>query len=170
MIYSKQSAKAACELLGMEYEKTFPKIILMDVPAIVRREGVLVYLELPQQGAHLPLFERVDIEALVDLLNAANLEVHRINTKIEENRAKAKVVEDPLPPEPDCWNPWPDSAPPDGKECVVMFKWCVQPKVLIGKYYKEFSLWSFPTLDGKVQTFTSSDKSVSGVFYKLLNP
>lgn len=167
-IYKRQEAQAACDLLKMKYDDTYLDTCLNGYPVKVFRSGLFVHLELPSKyDPHLVLYDEVDIDTVIDALNEAKEDRNKIQDKIEEEIKRQK--EKPLPPESDCWNPWPDSAPPDGEQCVVVFRDGGRPKMLIGTYHEEFSLWAFPTLDGRVQTFTASDRNISSVNYRPLN-
>ena len=66
------------------------------------------------------------------------------------------------------WKPWPGTTPPEDEECIVTFTENGKARTLIGRYHAEFDLWAFPTLDGRVQTFTRNDKAYSLVIYKPL--
>lgn len=102
---------------------------------------------------------------IVDAATEAVRDAREIKSYIEQ---ELKRRQEPMPPEPDCWNPWPDSAPPDGEMCFVTFRYNGREKMLIGTYHEEFSLWAFPALDGRVQTFTASDRNISSVNYRPL--
>lgn len=164
-LYSRQAAQAACDQLGMKHDKTYLDTCLLGTPVKVYRHGLFVHLELPSDS-DLILYEEVDIDTVILALNEAKEDRNEIQDKIEEEIKLHK--EKPLPPEPDCWNPWPDSAPPDGEMCFVTFRDNGREKMLIGTYHEEFSLWAFPTLDGRVQTFTASDRNISSVNYRPL--
>lgn len=165
-LYSRQAAQAACDQLGMKHDKTYLDTCLLGTPVKVYRHGLFVHLELPSDS-DLILYEEVDIDTVILALNEAKEDRNEIQDKIEEEIKLHK--EKPLPPEPDCWNPWPDSAPPPDTPCIVKFECNFQPKVLIGRYHPEFSLWAFTDLDNRTLSFTASDPSISSVFYKLLN-
>lgn len=165
-LYSRQAAQAACDQLGMKHDKTYLDTCLLGTPVKIYRHGLFVHLELPSDS-DLILYDEVDIGTVILALNEAREDRNEIQDKIEEEIKRLK--EKPLPPESDCWNPWPDSAPPDGEQCVVVFRDGGRPKMLIGTYHEEFSLWAFPTLDGRVHTFTESDRNISSVNYRPLN-
>ena len=66
------------------------------------------------------------------------------------------------------WKLWPGTTPPDDESCLVTFLDNGHGRTLVGKYHEEFSLWAFPTLDGRVQTFTENNKNISEVYWRPL--
>lgn len=118
-LYSRQAAQAACDQLGMKHDKTYLDTCLLGTPVKIYRHGLFVHLELPSDS-DLILYDEVDIGTVILALNEAREDRNEIQDKIEEEIKRLK--EKPLPPESDCWNPWPDSAPPDGEQCVVVFR------------------------------------------------
>ena len=66
------------------------------------------------------------------------------------------------------WKLWPGTTPPDDESCLVTFLDNGHVRTLVGKYHEEFSLWVFPTLDGRVQTFTVNDKNISELNWRPL--
>ena len=143
----------ACEALDMDYAAIYENY--------ARRIGTRVGIYMNDM-----LLNSETMAKIIDAATDAVRDVRDIESYLEEKYKRRNV---PLPPEPDCWNPWPDSAPPPDTPCIVKFECNFQPKVLIGQYHPEFSLWAFTDLDNRTLSFTDSDPSISSVFYKLLN-
>ena len=143
----------ACEALDMPYAELYENK--------ARRIGIRVGIYL--DGI---LLDSETMAKIVDAATEAVRDAREIKSYIEQ---ELKRRQEPMPPEPDCWNPWPDSAPPPDTPCIVKFECNFQPKVLIGRYHPEFSLWAFTDLDNRTLSFTASDPSISNVFYKLLD-
>ena len=157
--YLSSEIQEACDLLEMGFKRKFIDLNINGTPITVSREGDTVHLELSPYDAHLIITEEVDREIVIDALFEADKEVRQICAKIEECESKAKSEE---------WAKWPETTPPEGVPCIVVFRDEGRENILIGLYHKEFQLWAFPTLDRRVQTFTRSDKAVSDVRYKPL--
>lgn len=69
--------------------------------------------------------------------------------------------ERPLPPEPGCWNPWPDSAPLDDSPMLVKYNVGNRTEYAIGRYESESRRWLFDdTYYGEV--FFDEDSVASG--------
>ena len=67
----------------------------------------------------------------------------------------------PLPPEPGCWNPWPDSAPLDDSPMLVKYNVGNRTEYAIGRYESESRRWLFDdTYYGEV--FFDEDSVASG--------
>lgn len=54
--------------------------------------------------------------------------------------------ESPLPPEPGCWNPWPDSAPLDDSPMLVKYNVGNRTEYAVGWYESERGRWMFNDL------------------------
>lgn len=161
--YLSSEIQEACDLLEMGFKRKFIDLNINGTPITVSREGDTVHLELSPYDAHLIITEEVDREIVIDALFEADKEVRQICAKIEEYEAKEKN-------ESSKWTHWPSDfrAPPDDELCLVTFVDNGQGRTLVGKYHEEFSLWAFPTLDGRVQTFTENDKNISEVYWRPL--
>lgn len=153
-VYTEHDVRNACEALGMEYAEIYES-------KNVRRVGIRVGIYAREMLLH-----SETVAEIVDSATEAVRDARNIKSYLEQ---EYKRHDEPLPPEPDCWNPWPDSAPPEDVPCIVKFECNFQPKILIGRYHPEFSLWAFTDLDNRTLSFTDSDLSISNVFYKPLN-
>ena len=155
--YLSSEIQEACDLLEIGFKRKFIDLNINGTPITVSREGYAVHLELSSYDAHLIITEEVDREIVIDALFEADKEVRQICAKIEECESKAKSEE---------WAKWPGTTPPDDELCLVTFVDNGHGRTLVGKYHEEFSLWAFPTLDGRVQTFTENDKNISNVYWR----
>lgn len=168
-IYTKQATQAACDLLGMEYEKTYLDATLNGTPVRIFRAGTFIYIDLSDYDSLLSLYEEPHIESVIDALFDANKDRVKIVDKIEEMSARYGSAEE-SEPEPKGWTHWPSDfrTPPDDELCLVTLVDNGQGRTLVGRYHEEFSLWAFPTLGGRVQTFTENDKNISEVYWRPL--
>lgn len=168
-IYTKQAVRAACDLIETEYSKTYLNRTLNGIPIRIFREGNFVYIDMRDDDSFLSLYEEPDIESVIDALFEANKDRAKIVNKIEEMSARYGSAEE-SEPESKEWTPWPSDfrTPPDDESCLVTFVDNGQGRTLVGRYHEEFSLWAFPTLDGRVQTFTENDKNISEVYWRPL--
>lgn len=166
-IYTKQATQAACDLLGMEYEKTYLDATLNGTPVRIFRAGTFIHIDLSDYDSLLSLYEEPDIESVIDALFEANKDRSKIVNKIEEMSARYGSDNESESKE---WTPWPSDfrTPPYDELCLVTFVDNGHGRTLVGKYHEEFSLWAFPTLDGRVQTFTENDKNISEVYWRPL--
>lgn len=166
-IYTKQATQAACDLLGMEYEKTYLDATLNGTPVQIFRAGTFIHIDLSDYDSLLSLYEEPHIESVIDALFEANKDRSKIVSKIEEMSARYRNTGES---ESKGWTPWPSDfrTPPDDESCLVTFVDNGHGRTLVGKYHEEFSLWAFPTLDGRVQTFTQNDKNISEVYWRPL--
>lgn len=170
-IYTKQATQAACDLLGMEYEKTYLDATLNGTPVRILRAGTFIHIDLSEYDSLLSLYEEPHIESVIDALFDANKDRVKIVDKIEEMSARYRSAEE-SEPEPKGWTHWPSDfrTPPEDEECIVRFMENGHARTLIGRYHSEFDLWVFPTLDKRVGTITKSDPAYSDVIYKPLEP
>ena len=168
-IYTKQATQAACDLLGMEYEKTYLDATLNGTPVQIFRAGTFIHIDLSDYDSLLSLYEDPHIESVIDALFDANKDRVKIVDKIEEMSARYGSAEE-SEPESKEWKPWPGTTPPEDEECIVRFTENGHARTLIGRYHSEFDLWVFPTLDKRVGTITKSDPAYSDVIYKPLEP
>ena len=168
-IYTKQATQAACDLLGMEYEKTYLDATLNGTPVRIFRAGTFIHIDLSDYDSLLSLYEEPHIESVIDALFDANKDRVKIVNKIEEMSARYGS-DNESESESKGWTPWPSDfrTPPDDELCLVTFVDNGQGRTLVGRYHEEFSLWAFPTLDGRVQTFTVNDKNISEVYWRPL--
>lgn len=168
-IYPKQAVRAVCDLIDMEYEKTYLNRTMNGTPLRIFREGTFVYIDMRDDDSFLSLYEEPDIESVIDALFEANKDRVKIVDKIEEMSARyGSTEESESESESKAWTPWPSDfrTPPDDELCLVTFVDNGHGRTLVGKYHEEFSLWAFPTLDGRVQTFTANDKNISEVYWR----
>lgn len=172
-IYTNQATQAACNLLGMEYEKTYLDATLNGTPVRIFRAGTFIHIDLIDYDSLLILYEEPHIESVIDALFDANKDRVKIVDKIEEMSARygsAEELAENNESERDGWFSWPSTTPPDDEECIVTFTEDGHARTLIGRYHSEFDLWVFPTLDKRVGTITKSDPAYSAVIYKPLEP
>lgn len=168
-IYTKQATQAACDLLEMEYEKIYLDATLNGTPVRIFRTGTFIHIDLSDYDSLLSLYEEPHIESVIDALFEANKDRSKIVNKIEEMSARYRS-DNESESESKGWTPWPSDfrTPPDDELCLVTFVENGHGRTLVGKYHEEFSLWAFPTLDGRVQTFTENDKNISEVYWRPL--
>lgn len=173
-VYTNQAVHAACDLLGMDYEQTYLETIINGTPVSVYRDGMFIHLDLGDYDfkldlgnydSNLIMIEEHDAEAVIDALHTAKTDRNKIEQKIEDELTKAKARLELTEEE---WKPWPGTTPPEDESCLVTFLDNGHGRTLVGKYHEEFSLWAFPTLDGRVQTFTASDRNITSVNYRPL--
>ena len=168
-IYTKQATQAACDLLGMEYEKTYLDATLNGTPVRIFRAGTFIHIDLSDYDSLLSLYEEPHIESVIDALFDANKDRVKIVDKIEEMSARYGSAEE-SEPEPKGWTHWPSDfrTPPDDELCLFTLLDNGQGITLVGRYHEEFSLWAFPTLGWLVQSFTENDKNISEVYWRPL--
>lgn len=68
----------------------------------------------------------------------------------------------PLPPEPDCWNPWPDSAPLDDSLMLVKYNVTNRTVYEVGRYDCETGRWLFDDPYFDEETFIDEDSVATG--------
>lgn len=167
--YSVKEYEAACSLLNLEYSKEYLNAPINGIRVIVDRKAGAISLDIPE-AEYLITPEEADIERVIDALHTALKDKMKIEQKIEEQKIlwehREKQAEEQ-------WKKWPETKPEDEGPYLLAFYKDDCPKIMVGHYHDEFSLWVIPTLEGRAETFSKMDVEsglIHSVVYKDIPP
>lgn len=98
------------------------------------------------------------------------IKIKKLHPDLIMEKEKMTKSNRPLPPEPGCWNPWPDSEPSDNSPMLVKYNVGNRTKYAVGRYEHAYSQWVFNDIFGQYATVITKNSVLGGtinsVFYR----